>query len=272
MQNHIHVKRKNMKAFLLGAVFLALALVGLVTIILSAIQATQKLLDQSDQKQEYAKIIAPVVMFDTVAFDNVAKLDNKSILQSSIWKILIDTQLGDSENQFNYDDTGLVVIPASDVEIAAKKLFGPKASITHESFTDYESTSYYYDEETKSYHLPMMGKVPLYVPKVEKIEREGSYVNLTVGFVPPGSTWGMDLNNTKYEPQPAKYMMYQLMDSDDGLIIYSVSEIKQEDLGNLAPSGADGQAASSQTSSTAESVEAAGGSEDGISVDLNKTT
>ena len=110
------------------------------------------------------------------------------------------------------------------------------------------------------------------MPKVESIEREGSFYNLIVGFVPPGSTWGMDLNDTKYEPEPAKYMTYRLMETEDGYIISSVSELSEEELSVWMPEAGEGRTNTSSAASSATESESSTTSGSDVSMDLDKTT
>lgn len=56
--------------------------------------------------------------------------------------------------RYTYDDNGMILIPVSDVEVAAVKLYGPEVKLTHTSL-DEDGISYTYDAENNVYRVPM---------------------------------------------------------------------------------------------------------------------
>ncbi|MEG1151692.1 MAG: hypothetical protein RSD67_02350 [Oscillospiraceae bacterium] len=202
-----HRKRANRNKYAapIGGIFILLAVVGLITIVLGSVKLTGKIMDNSRQIVEFENIVKPVLMFDPVPFDDVTSVDNDTLLQSSVWSALLS---GDKAS-FTYSETGMLLLPSSDIDVACAKLFGASVKLIHRTFGDYEMT-YYYDEQTKTYQVPLMVQVGFYTPKVEKISKKGDIVSLIVGYLPPGNVWTTDITGNKYEPTPDKYMVYEL--------------------------------------------------------------
>lgn len=65
--------------------------------------------------------------------------------------------------------------------------------------------------------IPVMGQMPAYTPKVEKITKKGDTYLLTVGYVPPTTLWNIDLDGKRTEPTPDKYMQYEMKKVKGGL-------------------------------------------------------
>ena len=78
-----------------------------------------------------------------------------------------------------------------------------------------------YNSEKKAYIIPITSVDPTYTPKVYDMERTGSSVTLTVGYI-IGSEWAQ-LEHGKYTaPEPAKYMKITLREDNDGYHIGSL--------------------------------------------------
>lgn len=221
--NNSKHRRKNKFAAPIGGVFILLAVIGLISIIASSVKLTGKILDNSGQIAEFENKIKPVLMFDPVPFDDIANVDNESLLQSSVWSALMN---GD-KNSFTYSDNGMLLLPSSDVDVACAKLFGSTPKLEHKTFGDYEMT-YYYDEDTKTYHIPVMVQVAFYTPQVEKISQKGDKVSLVVGYLPPGNVWSTDITGNKYNPTPDKYMLYELVEEKGEYHITAIKDPPEE--------------------------------------------
>ena len=72
----------------------------------------------------------------------------------------------------------------------------------------------------------MLFRSSQYTPQVTKIEKKGDLYTLTVGYIPPGTLWEAAMGGSKYEPEPDKYMIYQMKKVKDG---YSILSIKGKD-------------------------------------------
>ena len=91
------------------------------------INTTVKVLDDSEQKAEFEKYLAPVVMFDPVAFESIDKASEKMLLESSLWATLMNMD----SNKYNYDDMQMLVVNQTDVDAACAKLFGKDVRLDH---------------------------------------------------------------------------------------------------------------------------------------------
>lgn len=197
--------RRHARALPVGGMMMVLAVIGLVSVIIASISFTSKLLDNTAEKQKFRRIIAPVMMFDPVPFERATDIDELQLLNSSLWAALYT----DKRDSYAYDEVGQLILPASDVDVACSKLFGPEVKLVHQTFGDYE-ISYLYDEETQAYHVPVTGHLSVYSPEVAEISRKGDLYSLVVGYIPPGNAWTMDFTGNRSQPEPDKYMTYEL--------------------------------------------------------------
>ncbi len=217
------LKRHHRYAAPIGALFLILALIGAVTVIVGSINLTGKILDSRREYEKFEEIITPVIIFDPIAFDDISQADPVFLLESSMWSVLLQKDA----SKFSYDENGLLVVPASDIDVAAKKLYGDSVTLEHHSFGDYEVT-YVYDEELKVYKVPVMGQTGLFTPRVDKVVKNGDIYQLRVGYIPPTNLWTMNLEGEKSEPAPVKYMMYEMKKSGDSYILTAIKDLSDE--------------------------------------------
>ncbi|MEG2203737.1 MAG: hypothetical protein RRY21_01115 [Oscillospiraceae bacterium] len=219
---HSRAARRRRAAGPVGAAFLVLAAVGLIAVVMLCVHVVRGWMDQSDKMARYEQFVLPVVMMDPVPFTNVKNIDEALLLQSSLWAAL----LGDSRDSYTYDENGLLLVPATDVDVAAAKLFGPEVALIHHTFDDYDA-SYLFDPEISSYRVPLIAKVA-YSPRGESITKNGEITTLLVGYIAPGNIWSTDMqSNKKNEPAPDKYMYYDLKKGEAGLSISAVRDIDE---------------------------------------------
>ena len=220
-------KYKNKYAAPVGSIFIILAIIGFITVIVGSINLTRKLLDNSSQLAEFERIIKPVLMFDPVPFDKVEDADNNMLLQSSLWSALLNSE----KDSFVRDDTnGMILLPASDIDVACAKLFGAEIKLQHKTFGDYELT-YYFDESTKTYQVPLTVQVGFYTPQIQSVSKKANIITLLVGYLPPGNLLITDIQGIEHEPTPDKYMIYELEQIKGN---YYVKAIKDPPNGNSA--------------------------------------
>lgn len=213
--------RRNRYAAPIGGVFIILCLVGFFTVASFCLSATKDLLDNSKRKQEFETMLLPVVIFDPVPFENPVNIDNASLLQYAIWS----TAMGEKRDQYEYDDNNMLIIPASDVEVAAQRLFGPDVKLEHRSFGNLQD-SYLYEEEIRSYHVPIITITGFATPKVEEINKvSGDILELRMGYVPPSTILDLDADGNIGEPEPQKYMIYEMHKNRSGWYLYAVKDL-----------------------------------------------
>ena len=89
---------------------------------------------------------------------------------------------------------------------------------------------YLYNEETKTYSVPIMGQTASYVPKVVDIAKDGDFYTLIVGYVAPTTLWNVSEDGSS-ESVPDKYLYYDLEKIENGnYIIKSVRRIPEDEL------------------------------------------
>ncbi len=213
--------RRNRYAAPIGGGFIILCLVGFFTVASFCLNTTKSLLDNSARKKEFERMLLPVVIFDPVPFENPVNIDNASLLQYSIWS----TAMGEKRSQYEYDDADMMIIPASDIDVAAQQLFGPDVKLEHRSFGDLQD-SYLYDEEIRSYHVPIITITGFATPRVEEINKiSGDTVELRMGYVPPSTILNLDEDGNLGNPEPEKYMIYEMHKNRNGWYLYAIKDL-----------------------------------------------
>lgn len=180
--------------------------------------SVMEMFDNSGELERFESFISPVVMMDPAPFTTVENLDDDALLQSSLWAALT----GENRSAYTYDENGLLLVPASDVNVAAAKLYGPETHIVHRSFDDTDA-SYLFDPEISAYRVPSVNKVA-YSPSITSMQKNGDSIVLTVGYVAPGNIWTTEPadGSENSEPTPEKYMLYTLTKSEQGYYISSL--------------------------------------------------
>jgi len=207
------------KKAVIGAVFVILCLIGLYNVIAYCYGVTSNILQNTAQKEKFEKMLLPVVMFDPVEFEDPKTYDELAMMQSAIWSVL----LGENRDNYQYGDNAQLIIPSSDIDVAAARLFGPDIKINHRSFGDYEVT-YLYDEAIKSYHVPIVGLVSFYTPQVTEITKKDGEVILKVAYIAPQSVLDINPSGKSGESEPQKYVTYVLHKGSSDYYIYAIKD------------------------------------------------
>ena len=210
---------KHRYAAPVGGAYILLALIGVIAVIYGAVQLYGKLTDNSKLLRQIERQIQPVMMFDPVPFDNIQDVDNKVLVKTSIWSCMYS----DKRGSYTYDDNGMILIPVSDVEVAAVKLYGPEDKSTHTSL-DEDGLSYTYDAENNVYRVPMMAQGGYYTPMVVDMQKNGDVYEVTVGYVAPGASWTTTEDGDSYTPTPDKYMIYRMKKEDGEYYIVGIKD------------------------------------------------
>ena len=194
---------------IVGAIALALALIGLFTVLGWVVSGVRSALDDSDRREEYADRLYGLVMFDAVPFNDVNLVDPTVFREAAIWGTIYQIQKnGGSLDEYERDeDTGSVILPKLEVDTYLTNLLGPDYPIIDGSF---ESTqfNYYYDEEKQGYYVPVTGAVGQYTPEVEKIRTQSGRTYVTVGYIPTLNNTGNGELTLTAATEPTKYMDY----------------------------------------------------------------
>lgn len=214
----------------LGFAMMIFAVIGLIWVVFFCVNLTSKLLDNTREKTKFERILYPVVMFDPGAFDNPSQLDEVTQLQIAMWTTLLAPE---NEGKYSYNDNNMLVVPASDLDVAAKKLFGD-IQLEHQSISPDYTITYVYDRESASYMIPVMGQMPAYTPKVERITKKGDTYLLTVGYVPPTTLWNIDLDGKRTEPTPDKYMQYEMKKVNGNYQLVAIRDLASASLSSAS--------------------------------------
>ncbi|MCM1578546.1 MAG: hypothetical protein NC078_07105 [Ruminococcus sp.] len=204
--------------FVLGLAVIVLSAIGLASTVGFVKIRIENIVENTDQKNEFAKFIYPVVICDPPPFDRPASLKNDTLITAAVWDIILFEDKSKYEMDFDY-----IIVPQVDVEQHAARLFGSGLSITHATIANAD-ISFYYDEELSSYRIPENPKYFTYSPYIEEITRVGESYTLTVGYVSPTPAW---LTLTSEDaPEPEKYAEYVVQKRGDS---YTLVAVKSSD-------------------------------------------
>ena len=78
------------------------------------------LFDDSEERAQYEKLLAPLVMLDPVPFDSPDQANPDFLLQSAVWAVLKN----EDTSRYATDQTGAVLLPAADVDLYGARLYG----------------------------------------------------------------------------------------------------------------------------------------------------
>ncbi|MBQ2846759.1 MAG: hypothetical protein IJE74_00690 [Clostridia bacterium] len=220
-------KKKNKLAFPIGIIAIILAVVGLITVINFSVDSVRSLTNKTAEKKEYEEMLAPVVMFDPDPFDDLTQADVSQLLNSAVWALLMSEEGADKYPYSEGENFGIVV-PQADIEQYFVSLFGTEIDIAsvHSSIdmSEYDIT---YDAALKSYILPITGIESAYTPKVYDIEKQGSSLILSVGYI--GNKAWVQIDDGEYTaPEPDKFMKITLRERSGGMMY--VSSIQSTDI------------------------------------------
>lgn len=202
--------------FLFGIVITLLAIVGLYSTVVFTAGKIRDFADNTQQKNEFAHFVYPIVICDPPPFNKTVKLRSETLITASIWDIIL------YEDKSKYEaDFDMIIVPELDVEQHGTKLFGSGLSFEHQSIIGVD-IQFYYDESIKSYRIPSNPKYFNYSPFIEDITRVGERYTLTVGYVSPTPAW-LTLTSEE-EPSPEKYMEYVVSKRGDEMTLVAIQE------------------------------------------------
>ncbi len=221
----INKKRKHKYVATVGMVLIGLAVIGTIALCSVLINLGARVLDNTSQKEAFEWKVYPVLMLDPATFDDPAQLDEVFVLKTALWSTLFENR-----TKYAYNEQGMLIVPASDLDVAAKSLYGGAVTLEHQSFSEGYDFYYLYDEETGTYSVPVMGQTATYVPEVVDIRKNGNIYTLIVGYVAPTTLWNVSEGGDS-EAVPDKYLYYDLEKIDRrSYAIKSVRSIPADEL------------------------------------------
>ena len=213
--------KTNTKNLVVGIIIALLAVIGAVTIISGAVRAISSSFNRSDKYDSYKEFIAPVIMNDPDAFDDVINANQSQLISISIWSLL----KGDINPDSFENKNGGMLVPASLIEEEFTKLFGKDVTPVHQTVEGGEGVQFEYSKKDKGYIVPITGITALYSPMIADVSEKGSSTILTVGYL-ASEDWRQAENGDMIAPEPVKYMKIYLRKNGDD---FYISSIKQTD-------------------------------------------
>lgn len=216
-------KRKypNAVSFLLGAVILIFAVIGVVLIVWNSVSYIRKTTDTGSGYSEYESFLTPIAAVDVDSFDDISDADPEQLLNAAIWVILSNSSTPDT---YEYSG-GYLLVPSRDVESAYTSLFGSDAAshITHQTVQGYNCT-FEYNDTAMVYRIPITTVNPVYTPKVTGVEKNGATLTVTVSYL-AFESWRIDDSGNYASPAPDKIMQITLRESGGVYYISSISTV-----------------------------------------------
>lgn len=204
-------KKTDIKMIVFGAIVLIFALIGLVSSIVFVTNGVGKLIQQDSKQEEYEWLVTPIVLQDPPQFESPADMADSTIITAGVWRLIMN----EDTSKYPVDDLNFITVPASDIEVQIKALFGD-VSYTHQTVGD-STLMIMYDEQNNTYVFPAVPHVLAYTPQVQSVEKpEDGTVILTVGYIPPGPVWQGDSEGNRYQPSAEKVMEITLKADDNG--------------------------------------------------------
>lgn len=202
--------------YLFGIVISLLAIVGLYSTVVFTVDVIKDFADNTQQKNEFARFVYPIVICDPAPFNQTVKLRSETMITAAIWDIIL------YEDKSKYEaDFDMIIVPELDIEQHGTKLFGTGLSFEHQSIIGV-NVQFYYDESIKSYRIPSNPKNFTYSPYIEDITRVGERYTLTVGYVSPTPSW-LTLTSDE-EPEPEKYVEYVVSKRGSEMTLVAIQE------------------------------------------------
>lgn len=217
--------RRRRRRQLLGGALCVLIVLGAVSLVSAGVRVTAKLFDDTKEKEQYEKLLAPIVMLDPVPFDSLETADQNMLLQTAIWETIYNEDI----TKYERDDVGALILSAVDIDKNGALLFGKDYVLEHHTF-DANGMQFVYDEEKSGYIIPITGTTSAYTPKVVKIKNSVQQKRVTVGYVAPPTGFSLDGTLSTEQGEPAFYYDYIFTRQGDGyyLAAMTTSEMKPQ--------------------------------------------
>lgn len=189
---------------ILGVIFAALACIGLITCITKAAGYWGRFSSGDTKKDGFSDIVYPAVIMDISPFESPSELSSEEIITAAIWSMVMsDNALDKYQRTFD-----VVSVPAVDVEAAAVALFGDGLpELTHTTVGPAEAR-FYYNEESKSYNVPVTPVTYTYSPEIESVSKNGSEYTIVVNYINELPSW--------VEPTSTKKVQFHLNETNEG--------------------------------------------------------
>lgn len=210
--------KKRIYAFM-GVIFTILAIIGLITVVSHSILYFRNFTAGESKKDSFSDIIYPAVIMDIASFTNPSELTSDQIISAALWSLVMS-----SDDMEKYEKTfDVISVPAIDIEAYAAKLFGDELpELTHATVGSGE-LKFYYNEETKSYNVPVNPITFTYKPEIKSVSKNDNEYTLVVDYIKELPAWMTE--NENFTQKISKTVEFKLTEKNDSYVISSM-EIK----------------------------------------------
>lgn len=170
---------------ILGVIFAVLACVGLVTVVSKGIKYFGSFTSGEVKRDGFTDVIYPAVIMDIESFNDPSELTSEQVITATIWSMIMsDDALESYEHTFD-----VATVPAVDIEAYAVKIFGENIpSLEHKNVGPAEAR-FYYNEESKSYNIPVKPITFTYSPDIKTVTKNGNEYKLVVDYINELPSW-----------------------------------------------------------------------------------
>lgn len=202
-EQHRTARRRRRVA--IGVVVAFLVVFGLVSLIMTLVQGTANLFDDTEERKAYEERVKTLVMLDALPFTSLETADETVLIQACIWDVLFNEDI----TKFQMDENGAYLVPVVDIDRYAAKLFGPDFKFVHHSFTLSDGyMEFKYNEDSQTYTMPITSMTNNYTPTVVKLQDDAGSKRVTVGYVAPVDVMTNLGSQGKVNEAPVKYYDY----------------------------------------------------------------
>lgn len=218
----------------LGFMVIILALVGVVSLVVSGWGMVKKATDSSPLKEEMAAFLEPVMLQNPAAFSSAKQAaSSPACIKAALWKVTeaerIRMRQKKEDSRFESDDNGRVLLPEKDVTRAYQELFGDDASPDTAVFSQKgDAFSIWYDTDKKQYHVPAF-TASLYQPLIASVKKKDGAILVKVGYVAAADIAVDDQGNDipPAEEDASLFQQYKVQKAGDGYRLTAIEDIKQ---------------------------------------------
>ena len=181
-------KRRGKYAYAapLGMLISLLALVGVIALVVSGINAIRRSADTSALEEELYYFLEPVLVYTPAAFEDIDTAEEQDVfLNAAAYRVMLAEQIrmlreGDETTQYAVDDNGRLAVPVKEIDASYDALFGTAAPLTHRSLGD---SGLLYSEADGYYYVPFEVANTGYRVVVDTVKRKGNTYLVRVGYV-----------------------------------------------------------------------------------------
>lgn len=221
-------RRKRFRRKTIGVVFLALAVIGVVSIVSAIVNRVNIALDDSGERKEYERLFSALVALDPADFSSIEKADPKKLKEAAILTTLEIENL----SKYEQDEWGYTYLPTTDIDRYSARLFGPKVFLENATFGQQgligpggdgiDHTGYIYFPDKEAYLVPPSSNAGSYFPRVESITRKGNSKILLVAYMQADSSNAVFSDPDQLNSTIVKYREYVLIKDGADFYLYSI--------------------------------------------------